>query len=161
MNLPSSLTIKLLEVIIKKNIFFCLILGLFIGFQSCSNKPDFSEFEKELLDQITDESGGIIKLINIEKTNSEDNNVLGQKTHTIHYKAEIEFLDNCWIYVNESGSETMIENFRTYNDQPEFIPIMSYLSTNYKKGDVVDIVGSVKYLQTENGWVIQRKPRIF
>lgn len=145
----------------KRPVLITLLIGIISCLLSCSNEPDFSEFEEELFNQINFESQGNIKLLDIEKTNSEDNEVFGQKTHTVHYRAEIEFLQNCWIYVDESGSGTMIENFRTYSNQPEFIPSMSYLSMNYKKGDIIDIIGSVTYIQTEKGWLIQKKPKIF
>lgn len=123
--------------------------------------PGFTDFGQELTDQISSESQGNIRLTNLEKTSSEENEVFGQKTHIIHYKAKIEFLKSCWLYVDETGEETKIENFETYIDQPEFIPSMTYLSMNYKKGDIVDIVGKETFIHTDNGWVRQRKPKIF
>lgn len=120
---------------------------------SCSGKPDISEFEAELNDKIESESNGTISLSEIEKTNSEEQEIFGQKTYSMNYKATIMFNENCWIYRNISGFGPIFESFKTYSEEPEFVPSFAHIATYFKKDATVSFSGKVTYFETENGWV--------
>lgn len=120
---------------------------------SCSGNPGISEFETELNDKIESESNGTISLSEIEKTNSEEQEIFGQKTYSMNYKATITFNENCWIYRNTSGFGPIFESFKTYNEAPEFVPSFAHIATYFKKDATVSFSGKVSYFETENGWV--------
>lgn len=136
----------------RLNICFTLIL-ISMLITSCSGKPDISEFESELKAQIESESKGKITLLEIKKTNSEENEFFGQKAYSMNYNATIAFNDNCWIYTNQSGFGPMFENFKTYSEEPEFFPSLGHIASYAKKGETVSFSGKVTYFETENGWV--------
>lgn len=120
---------------------------------SCSGKPDISEFEAELNEKIEAESNGNISLTEIEKTNSTEQEIFGQKAYSMSYKATITFNDNCWIYTNQSGFGPKFESFKTYSEEPEFFPSLGHVASYAKKDQTVSFNGKVTYFETENGWV--------
>ncbi|WP_341906281.1 hypothetical protein [Fluviicola taffensis] len=120
---------------------------------SCSGTPGIADVESELKSKIQNESNGNIELTHIEKTNSKDNEILGQKIHTIEYKATITFKKDCDMYVNKSGVGPLFESFETYDEQPEFIPSMMMMVMPFVKGEKTTFYGSMRFQDTENGWV--------
>lgn len=122
-------------------------------FTSCSSKPDIERTETILSEQISNESNGKVSLVSIEKTNAVENEFMGQKSYTIQYKAQVEILENCFMYVNKSGSGSFFQSFKTYEVEPEFIPSLQMQIVKCTKGNKVDFNGSMLFLDTENGWV--------
>lgn len=137
----------------KKFILLFVAAGLIC---SCSSKPEIADVEQNLRDQISQESDGRIELVSIEKTNSLDQEFMGQEVHTIEYKAKIKFLKNCFMYVNKSGTGPYIQDFKTYTEEPEFIPSLQMQIVECNKGVEVDYVGSSNFGNTENGWVLTK-----
>lgn len=120
---------------------------------SCSGKPEISDVEENLREQITQESEGRIELQDIEKTNATDREFMGQEVHTIEYKAKLKFLKDCYMYVNKSGFGPYIKSFKTYSEAPEFVPSLQMQVVVYEKGTEIDYTGSYTFSNTENGWV--------
>lgn len=140
--------------ILKTYIFTLMIASLF--FNSCSNKPGINDVEETLQNQINNESEERIELINIEKTNSIDNEFMGQKVHTIEFKAKIKFLEDCMMYVNKSGMGPYFMNFKTYTKEPDFNPSMMKQIVTCAKDVEVEYFGSATYSETEKGWILTK-----
>ncbi len=120
---------------------------------SCSNKPSIGDIDQTVREQISEESEGRIELVSIEKTNSTDREMMGQEIHTIEYKAKIKFLKDCYMYVNKSGFGPFIQSFKTYTEQPEFIPSLQMQGVSCDIGVEIDYAGSSSFSNTENGWI--------
>ena len=106
---------------ILRKAFFMGIAVSSLLLTSCSGKPSIGDIEDDLTERITSESNGKIELLEIEETNSIDNEVFGQEMYTIQYNAKVKFLADCYMYVNRSGMSSKFLSFKTYSTSPEFI----------------------------------------
>ena len=129
------------------------LVVLIVLFTSCSSKPDIEKVKTILSEQISNESNGDIALLSIEKTNAQDNEFMGQKTHSIEYKSTVEINEDCYMYINKSGVGSFFLSFKTYKEQPEFIPSMQMQIVECSKGDKVNFVDKMTFFETENGWI--------
>ena len=121
---------------------------------SCSGKPSLDELESSLNEMIKSESNDKIELTNLEKTNSVDKEIFGQKMYSVEYEATIKFKEDCYIYYNKSGYGPMFESFRTYTEEPEFIPSLQMQVTLCEKNKEFTYQGIANYVETEEGWVL-------
>lgn len=119
---------------------------------SCAGTPGISDVESELKPVITSQSNGNIELLEIEKTNAEEKEIFGQKVYNIDYKATIQFKKDCFIYVNKSGMGPLFESFKTYDQEPDFVPSFAMMTESHLKGDKVSYQGRMTFRNTENGW---------
>ena len=129
-----------------------IILSLLI-LTSCSGKPDSSDAETSLSERISTESNGNLTLIDFQQTNAVDREVFGQASYTIQYKATVRVEKDCFMYVNKSGMGSFFESFETYDESPEFIPSLMMQAVKCSKGEEVDFVDDVTYVETEEGWI--------
>lgn len=136
-----------------KPLFFTAFAVLTLLIASCSATPGVSDVESTLEPLINSQSGGNIELVKIEKTNAEENEIFGQKTYSIYYKATIEFKKNCFIYANKSGMGPIFESFKIYDQEPDFVPSFAMMVESHRKGDKVSFNGKMSFRDTENGWV--------
>ena len=146
---------------ILRKAFFMGIAVSSLLLTSCSGKPGIGDIEDDLTERIASESGGKIELLEIEETNSVDNEVFGQEVYTIQYKAKIKFLQDCYMYVNRSGMGAMFSSFKTYSTSPEFIPSMQMQAVKCSKGDEVEFQDSERYSNTNEGWVKAKNVSLF
>lgn len=146
---------------ILRKAFFIGVAASSLLLTSCSGKPSIGDIEDDLTERIASESGGKIELLEIEETNSIDNEVFGQEMYTIQYKAKVKFLSDCYMYVNRSGMGSMFLSFKTYSTSPEFIPSMQMQAVKCSKGDEVEFQGSERYSNTNEGWVKANKVSLF
>lgn len=137
-----------------KTIYLFLLIITMGLISSCSTKPGIEEVEQNLKDQIALESEGRIELLSIEKTNSTDQEIMGQELHTIEFKAKIKFTEDCFMYANKSGTGPYIQSFKTYSEEPEFVPSLQMQIVGCDKGIEVNYTGSSTFANTENGWII-------
>ena len=140
----------------KKHNFILFAITSSLLLASCSSKPEIGDVEQNLKDQISHESNGRIELVSIEKTNSIDQEFMGQKVHIIDYKAKIKILEDCFMYVNKSGTGPFIKTFKTFKEQPEFIPSLEMQFVECDKGTEVSYDGSASFSDTENGWILNQ-----
>lgn len=136
-----------------KSLLFTAATAITLLLNSCSGNPGISDVELELKSVIDSQSNGSIELVEIEKTNSEEKEIFGQKVYSIDYKATIQFKKDCFIYVNKSGMGPLFESFKTYDQEPDFIPNFAMVVTSCKKGDKVSYNGRISFRDTEEGWV--------
>lgn len=129
-----------------------LFLSVLI-FSSCGDgKPDIDDLEKSFQELVQKESEGRLSVKSIEKINAKDNQLFGQKFHSIQFKADMKVEQNCFLYQNKSGIGPILLNFKTYNEQPEFIPSFNSVVTKVSKDDEFEYMGEWTYEETENGW---------
>ncbi len=128
---------------------------------SCSSKPTISELEELISDKIESESNGTISLVTLEETNSEEQEVLGQAFYTIHYRAKIKFNQDCYMYVDKSGLGPYLPSFKTYIQEPEFIPSMQRQVVRCVKESQIEINDKIRYKETEKGWEEQPEIGLF
>ena len=122
---------------------------------SCSgSKPGIDDLENSLNETVKSESNNRIELVGVEKTNAVDKEVFGQKVYTISYEATIKFKEDCYMYYNQSGYGPMFESFKTYNEEPEFVPSLQMKIGFCEKGQEIKYFGSAAYSETEEGWVL-------
>lgn len=136
-----------------KPLLFTASAALTLLLASCSGVPGISDVESTLEPIITSQSEGNIELVEIEKTNSEEKEIFGQKVYNIDYKATIQFKKDCFIYVNKSGMGPLFESFKTYDQEPDFVPNFAMVVTSCKKGDKVSYNDRISFRDTEEGWV--------
>lgn len=60
------------------------------------------------------------------------------------------------MYVNKSGTVPFFMSFETFAQAPEFIPSLQMQIVEAHKGDEVPFSDAVTYLETEDGWVVQK-----
>lgn len=130
------------------------VIALLVVFSSCSSKPEIKEVEQNLKEQIASESEKRIELISVEKTNAVEKEYFGQKVYTISYKAKIRFKQDCFMYINKSGVGPFIESFKTYLEEPDFVPSMQMQVVSCSKGQEVDYESSSSFTENEDGWII-------
>lgn len=135
-----------------KPLLFAALSATTLLLTSCSGEPGISDVEAELKPVIESQSGGNIELVDIEKTNAEEKDIFGQKIYSIDYKATIEFNKDCFIYVNRSGMGPMFDGFKTYDQEPDFVPSFAMMAESHKKGDQLTYAGKMSFRETENGW---------
>lgn len=129
-----------------------LVTVLILG--SCSSNPEITDVEQNLKDRIASESENRIELVSIEKTDAVEKEYFGQKVYTISYKAKIRFKQDCFMYINKSGVGPFIESFKTYLEEPDFVPSMQMQVVSCSKGQEVDYESSSSFNETEEGWTI-------
>jgi len=137
------------------------IVLLFLVFGSCSGRPDAGDAEDDLAGRIESESNGTITLIDFEQTNAVEREAFGQASYTIQYKGKVRFEEDCYIYVNKSGMGSFFESFKTYQSKPEFIPSMARVLYSVDEGEEVEFRDKVTYMETEEGWILYKEPRLF
>lgn len=130
-----------------------VILAIPFFFISCSDLPGIDEVEENVKIQIDVESNGDIQLIDIEKSNSKDQEFLGQKMHTVEYKATIKFKKDCFMYADKTGFGPYFSSFKTYYSEPDFNPSLQMQIVKFRKGDTKEFNGKVTFSDTENGWM--------
>lgn len=128
-------------------------MGIPLLLTCCSSLPGIDEVEENVKIQIDVESNGDVQLIDIEKTNSKDQVILGQKMHTIEYKARVKFMKDCFMYVDKTGFGPYFSSFKTYNSEPDFNPSLQMQIVKFRKDDLKDFNGRVTFSDTENGWM--------
>lgn len=134
--------------------YFVFYLATAILFYSCGNsKPSPADVETDLATRISTESNGNLTLIDFKKSNATDSEFLGQKAYTIQFEATLQVEQDCFMYVNKSGSGPFFMSFETFSNKPEFIPSMQMQIVQANKGDKVPYSDAVTYLETEEGWV--------
>ena len=132
---------------------FIKLIAIVALLTSCSSKPDINKVENILSEKILKESNGNITLLSVEKTNAQDNEIMGQKTYTIQYKAQVEVKNNCFMYIDKTGLGPFFPSFKTYISEPEFIPSLQMQIVTCTKGEKVDFSGKMLFYETENGWL--------
>ena|ERR1035437_4546950 len=83
---------------------FALITTILLTaiFFSCSSNDPSSSAKEILKNQVANNSRGYFKLINMEKKDAVTQTVMGVKTYSLRYIAEVECIkDGGWIYVSE------------------------------------------------------------
>lgn len=122
-----------------------MLLAVLVG---CSSTPSDSDGKKIVADTIQQQSKGLIKLVNFNKTNGQSGEVMGVKLYSMEYEGEIEFLENCYW-----GG--FLGGFEAVKPQPgywgEFGNRMGG-RTPVKKGQHEKIKGKIQFEKTEKGW---------
>lgn len=137
----------------KPRFFAIQLFSFILILASCSSKPDLTDVENSLSDRITSESNGNLTLIEFEQTNAVEREVFGQASYTIQFKGKVRVENDCFMYVNKSGTGPFFESFETYDESPEFIPSLMMQAVKCSKGEEVDFVDDVTYVETEEGWI--------
>ncbi len=137
----------------KPRFFAIQLFSFILILASCSSKPDLTDVENSLSDRITSESNGNLTLIEFEQTNAVEREVFGQASYTIQFKGKVRVENDCFMYVNKSGTGPFFESFKTYNDAPEFIPSMMKVGVQCPKGEEIEFTDKVTYAETEEGWI--------
>lgn len=145
----------------KSNFFTIVISFSLLFLMSCSSKPSASDVEESLSERITEESNGNLSLDDFEQTNAVENEVLGQATYTIQFKGKVRVEKDCFMYVNKSGMGSFFESFKTYENAPEFIPSMMMTGVRCPKGEEIEFIDKVIYVETEEGWITVGKSRLY
>jgi hypothetical protein len=130
-------------------------LSIIILLTSCSGLPSESEAKDALETKIKNESKGQIELIEFTKTNSQENEIMGQKMFKLMYNAKVKFKSSVWIYTNKTPYGDYFPSYKTYNKQPEIIPSLSMVMSKSNKNQVVPFNGTFTYLETEKGWILK------
>lgn len=138
-----------------------LIAVFILLLTSCSTKPSASDVETSLSERITSESNGNLSLIEFEQTNAVEQEVFGQARYTVQFKGKVHIENDCFMYVNKSGMGSFFESFKTYESAPEFIPSMMMTGVQCIKGNDVAFNDVVTYLETEEGWVKVKEPKLY
>ncbi len=137
------------------------VVILSLLFVSCSGRPDENNAEADLAARIDAESKGALSLINFEQTNAVEQEVFGQESYTIQFKATVRVNEDCFMYVNKSGTGPFFMSFETYHEEPEFIPSLQMQIVSCSKGDEVPFIDKIRYLNTEEGWVKQAEVKLY
>jgi hypothetical protein len=131
---------------------FILPLVILITLGSCSSNPEIADVEQNLKERIASESENRIEVVSIEKTDAAEKENFGQKIYTISYKVKIRFKQDCFMYINKSGVGPFIESFKTYLEEPDFVPSMQMQVVSCPKGQEVVYESSSSFSETEEGW---------
>lgn len=108
--------------------------------------------EKDLSERIQKESDGRLELISFEKTNAADREFMGQKSYVIEFKAKLRVIEDCFMYVNNSGVGSYFKSFTTFEQEPNSIAHPMMRMVKAEKGTEVDFSDVITYAQTEEGW---------
>ena len=120
--------------------FFLLFLSVATG---CSSKPTEADVRGLIVQKISQNSNGLIKLVGFRKTNGIEHEFGGTKVYEMEWVAELEFVADCvW---DKSTFEAI--------PPPQGLDAFLHLTKQKKaKGARVDLSGSTTLQKTENGW---------
>jgi hypothetical protein len=139
----------------KKLIYAAVTILCFIFLNSCGNTDErTSQAKKALGNKITEESKGVIKLGEFEKTDGKETNSNGMETYDLGFKAKISFQSDGYKYKNFNDFEVM--------DLPHDVKdtVVSGSSTHvgdqeyFHQGDRIEITGKATFQKKGNGWTI-------
>lgn len=125
-----------------------MVILLPLIFMGCSSLPGEKDAKKDLESKINEESNGKIELIAFEKTNGLKQVVFGQELYEIEFNATIEFKEDAYKSYNLDGVE--YTNF--YVSEKGKGVLANYMEKLIKKGQKVNLTGSMDYEKTEKGW---------
>lgn len=111
------------------HIILAVILSLTFVFTSCSSKPSESIAKEDLSVRLEKQFEGKVELIDFEKVNAVDRELLGQKMYIMEYKAKVRALEDCLIYS------------------------VTKMPTPLQKGEEVEFSNTMTYMKTEEGWI--------
>lgn len=118
---------------------------------SCSSNDPSSSAKEILKNQVANNSRGYFKLINMEKTDAVTQTVMGVKTYSLRYTAEIECIkDGGWIYVSKNDGKLFGGLYATkvYNNYEE-----GNTNTQTKVGEKYKFDDRMTIQKHEQGWV--------
>lgn len=133
------------------NLFFVLISGVpGLLCSSCSSQPNLADLESSLRKEISVESDGRIELLELKETNMVEKDALGQEVYSIEYEAKIRFKSDCYMYYNKSGSGPVFTSFKTYQEQPEFVPSLQMQVGFCEKNQEFKYSGVANYIKSDD-----------
>lgn len=120
---------------LNRTLTILLVISLIV-LSSCSSKPSESKAREDLSKRLEKQFEGKVELIDFEKVNAVDRELLGQKMYIMEYNATLRALEECLVY--------------SVTNKP----------TIAKKGEEIEFSNTMTYMKTEEGW-IKAKESIF
>jgi len=112
--------------------------------------PSISQAKVDLIQkfQNVNQGGKCLKVVSFEKTNA----VVGEKIYKMEYKAQVEIIDpQC------SGNYFQKSKFLSITDKKASdVHVSGY--QNFKLGSIYEVVGTINFKKTENGWRYEPSP---
>lgn len=114
---------------------------------SCSTRPSSKDAQDAFSKLVSEQSKSVAKVKSFEKLNSIDQEVMGQKFHTVEFTAEVEFISGGWKLQNNNGS------ISTFFLQDKFTSTHVWDKSIYVEGSALaKVVGKIRFEDTEKGW---------
>lgn len=134
-----------------KRIPICFFIGLAVlGLSACSGDPGVSDAKKILETKIAEQSEGMVKLVDFEKTNGIKQSIGGMELYTLEYSATFEFQQESWKECDPF--EGCFSNFYFIKEAPRGMEAAVLSFKHFGKGSKVKTSGKMNFQKTEKGW---------
>lgn len=129
-----------------RDTFIFFLATLFLG--ACSQTPSVSDGKKIFEKAVQEQSHGLIKGVNFNKTNgAEGKNMEGIKSYRMEFEAELEFMENGYWGGPFGG-------FEVIRGEPGPFNAFMFIGKNRaNKGQRTKITGTLNFVKTEKGWI--------
>lgn len=124
--------------------------------QPANNNPNVLPIAQIFMEkQVTAESKGAIKLINMTKVNGVERELFGQKIYELEYKLIVEIIRQIWKNSGDAflESEWFWGSFHTASGPSGGLNEMFLnKSEEFLPGTIIEIHGTMQFENTDNGW---------